>query len=271
MIIDSQVHIWNRTKPGVMLRTHLPGPPGPFTAERLLGMMKDAGVDKAILVPPAAELDGNDVVLAAARAYPDRFAVMGRFEADAPGMQEQLVQWRDTAGMLGLRLVLRGEAVAWLDEPRHAWLWRTAESAGIPMMLFAPGLLPQVEAVARRHPGLQLAIDHCAIPVGTLDADVKPHIDALLPLARLPNVAVKVSAMARYSSQPYPFTPVHEHIRRVIEAFGPERAFWGADVSTLQCSYAEIVRLFTEALGLSASEKALVMGRALARWLRWEA
>lgn len=270
MIIDSQVHIWNRTTPGTLLRSHLPGPPGPFTAERLIGMMAEAGVDKAILVPPSAERDGNDVVLEATRAYPGRFAVMGRFEADAPGMQERLACWRDEPGMLGLRLVLRGETAAWLDAPQYAWIWRTAEAASIPIMLFAPGLLPQVEAVALRHPELRLVIDHCAIPVGTRDADVTPFIDTLLPLARLPNVAVKVSAMARYSSQPYPFGPVHVHIRRVIDAFGPERAFWGADISTLECSYRDVVRLFTEALGLSKSDEALVMGKALARWLHWE-
>jgi L-fuconolactonase len=271
MIIDSQVHIWNRTKPGVMLRSHLPGPPGPFTAERLLAMMAEARVDKAILVPPSAELDGNDVVLAAARAHPNRFAVMGQFDANAPGMQEKLARCRDEPGMLGFRLVLRGESACWLDAPQYAWIWRTAEAAGIPLMLFAPGLLGEVEAIARRHPALRLAIDHCAIPVGTLDDAVTPFIDALLPLSSLPNVAVKVSAMARYSSQPYPFAPVHAHIRRVVEAFGPDRAFWGADISTLQCSYTDVVRLFTEALGLSPSDKALIMGKALARWLRWEA
>lgn len=270
MIVDSQAHIWNRLRPGAPHRSHLPGPPGPFTAERLLEMMAEAGVDKAILVPPSAELDGNDVVLAAARAHPGRFAIMGRFDADEPGMRERLTSWRDEPNMLGLRLVLRGESAAWLDDPRHAWIWGTAEAAGVPIMLFAPGLLPRVTAVATRHPDLRLIIDHCAIPVGTRDAEVTPFIDAVLPLARLPNVAVKVSAMPRYSSLPFPFLPVHTHIRRVIESFGPERAFWGADISTLQCPYSDVVRLFTEALGLSESEQSLIMGSALVRWLRWE-
>ena len=71
-IIDSQVHIWAENTPerpwapNMEGRAHLPEP---LTAERLLGMMNEAGVDAAILVPPSLEGDRNDLALAAARKY----------------------------------------------------------------------------------------------------------------------------------------------------------------------------------------------------------
>jgi predicted TIM-barrel fold metal-dependent hydrolase len=46
--------------------------------DRLLAMMDEAGVDRAIIVPPSWEGDRNDYALEAARTYRKRSAVMGR-------------------------------------------------------------------------------------------------------------------------------------------------------------------------------------------------
>jgi hypothetical protein len=60
-----------------------PGPgakpqlPEPFTIEKLVPMMDDAGVDRAVIVPPSWPGDRNDYALEAAKRYPSRFAVMG--------------------------------------------------------------------------------------------------------------------------------------------------------------------------------------------------
>jgi hypothetical protein len=54
-----------------------------------------------------------------------------------------------------------------------------------------------------------------------------------------------------------------------VEAFGPQRVFWGSDFSRLPCSYRQCVTHFTEELGLAEADKEWVMGRGLAEWLRW--
>ena len=79
MIVDAQVHIWaaNSAERPWPAR-HQPHRDPPITADELLGTMKDAGVDKAILVPPSWEGERNDVCLAAAQKYPERYAVMGQ-------------------------------------------------------------------------------------------------------------------------------------------------------------------------------------------------
>jgi len=104
MIVDSQVHIWAADTPerpwppGEAARAHQPTP---LTAEGLLEKMDAADVARAILVPPSWEGDRNDVVLAAAHRYPERFAVMGRISLEAPESREEFLSLTRTDGMRG--------------------------------------------------------------------------------------------------------------------------------------------------------------------------
>jgi predicted TIM-barrel fold metal-dependent hydrolase len=89
-------------------------------------------------------------------------------------------------------------------------------------------------------------------------------------MAKRPNVAVKASALPSYSSEPYPYRGLHAHIRRVYDAFGPQRMFWGTDFTRLSCSYRQAITLFTEELPwLSARDKELLIGRGVCDWLGW--
>lgn len=272
-IVDAQVHIWAADRPDRPWPTGRPAKPHrlkPIGKEDLLAEMDAAGIDAAVLVPPSWEGERNDVVLEAARAHPRRLGVMGRLDVSEPDAPEALRRWREQRGMLGARFTFRlPHEVATLTEPEKAWIWEIAEHASIPLMLYPPGLLSLVDPIAERHPGLRLIIDHMA-----LDRVKGPAAFARLPellvLARRPNVGVKLSALPFYSSQLYPFHEVHEPIRRTYDAFGPERLFWGSDMSRLPCTYAEAVSLFTEELDwLSESDKEWIMGRALSDWLRW--
>jgi predicted TIM-barrel fold metal-dependent hydrolase len=49
-----------------------------------LAEMDAAGVDRAVIVPPTWAGDSNDWALDLAAQYPKRFAVVGRFDAQAP-------------------------------------------------------------------------------------------------------------------------------------------------------------------------------------------
>jgi len=57
---------------------------GTFTIERLVPMMDEAGVDRAVIVPPSWPGDRNDYALEAAKRYPTRFRVMGRIPLQDP-------------------------------------------------------------------------------------------------------------------------------------------------------------------------------------------
>jgi predicted TIM-barrel fold metal-dependent hydrolase len=61
--------------------------------------------------------------------------------------------------------------------------------------------------------------------------------DDLLTLARFPNIAVKASSAPSYSTQSYPWRNVHQPIRRIFDAFGPTRSFWGTGITRMPYSY----------------------------------
>ncbi len=274
VIVDSQVHIWGADtpeRPWPAGRAAQAQRPIPLGAEELLRAMDEAGVDRVVIVPPSWEGDRNDLALAAAATYPDRFAVMGRFPVEAPAEAGRLQSWREQPGMLGVRLTLHRPP--WREGFENGsvdWFWPAVERAGLPVMVYVPGLVSRLDVIAGRHRGLPLIVDHLARPMATQDEAAFADLDELLVLARHPNVAVKVSALPCYTSESYPFRNLHRHIRRVYDAFGPRRMLWGTDYSRLPCSYREAISLFTEALDfLSGQDKEWIMGRAAAEWLGW--
>jgi L-fuconolactonase len=273
LIVDAQVHTWGADTP------ERPWPPGraaqaqkpyPVTAEMIVAGMDEAGVDRVVLVPPSWEGDRNDLALAAAARYPGRFAVMGRYPLDQPD-PAAVRTWREQPGMLGMRFTFHGEGQrAWLTDGTGDWLWAAAEVVRLPVMVFVPGAVGEFGAIAERYPGVPFVIDHLAL-WGAKDGEAFRGLDEVLALARLSNVAVKASALPCYSSESYPFPGLHQYIRRVFDAVGPRRTFWGTDWTRLPCTWREAVTLFTEELPwLSGEDLEWVMGRAVLEWLRWE-
>lgn len=276
LIADSQVHIWAPNTP------ERPWPPPsepyphraePLTKDAVLKEMDVAGVHRAVLVAPTWEGPRNDVVLAAADAHPDRFAVMGRIEIETPAPPGVVENWLQRRGMLGIRFTVhRAQQRALFTQGRLDWLWPRAERAGVPIMLFARHEDSHIiDAIAERHPALKLTLDHLGLTDG-IDEQAFRHFDQLLALARRPNVAVKLSCVPIYTTDTYPFRRLHPYLRRVYDAFGAERLFWGTDLSRLPCSYREAVTMFTEEMPwLDAKDLEVIMGRALCEWFDWAA
>jgi len=78
------------------------------------------------------------------------------------------------------------------------------------------------------------------------------------------------AGVPHYSSEAYPFPALHSFLRHVYDAFGPNRMFWGTDITKMPCSWHECVTMFTEELPwLSEEDKRLIMGEALCAWWGW--
>jgi L-fuconolactonase len=272
MIIDAQVHIWPAETsarpwaPGGRAYAHRPS----FTETDLLAEMDAAGVGRAVLVPPGWEGDRNDYALAAARAHPDRLAVMIRLDVTRPLGEAALTAAVTEPGVLGVRLTFtRGPARSWLSDGTADWLWPMLAARRVPLALYASGALPAVRRIALAHPDLPILLDHAGLPLGVTGPDRDAALASACELAALPNIAVKASSLPSYATDDYPFRSLHEPIRRLVDAFGPERVIWGSDLTRLPCSYRDALRLFTEAAPLTPPERALVTGGALSAWLGW--
>jgi predicted TIM-barrel fold metal-dependent hydrolase len=140
------------------------------------------------------------------------------------------------------------------------------------MVLLHHEYIDRLDAIAAKHPGLKLTIDHLGLVTGEKDAHAFRGIDNLLALAKRPNVAVKCSALPCYTDDTYPYRGLHPYIRRVYDAFGPRRMFWGTDQSRSPVSYKQGVEMFTQHIAwLTAEDKEWIMGRGVCEWLGWDA
>ena len=274
MIIDSQVHIWGpetTDKPYMKEDASNPHRATPIRCEELLEVMDANGVQRTVCVPPTWEGYSNEESLRAARLRPDRFAVMGRIAVYKPESRTLLAGWKKQPGMLGIRIAFhQGRSKLWLEDGTADWLWDGAERYNVPIMAFAPDAVPKLGEVAERHPGLRLIVDHMGLSSALRGKSLEPAVADVLKLARFSNLAVKVSALPCYVDEPYPFPTLHPLIHRVVDAFGPQRSFWGTDLSHLTCPYKQCLTLFTEELKfLSESDKEWIMGRGIAEWINW--
>ena len=275
MIVDAQVHLWKAESedwkwvPGLQ-----PQLPEPFTIERLVPMMDEAGVDRVVIVPPSWPGDRNDYALEATRRYPRRFRIMGKLPLQDPKGAALLPKWREQPGMAGLRVIFNTpQTLPQLTNGSMDWFWAAAEQAELPVMCFAPGQAPALARVAERYPGLTLILDHMAVTGAMVrDGTIAEAIGQTAGLAKYQNVSVKLSASPGLSRQPYPYRDVAPYIQRVFEAFGPQRSYWGTDLTNTYArgSYRQRITHFTEELSfLSESDKDWVMGRAIVARLKW--
>jgi L-fuconolactonase len=274
-VVDAQVHVWRPEAPD------RPWPPGgaeraramhrhqPITGSGLLTEMRDAGVDRAVLVPPFFEGYRNDYAVACATEAPESFRVMARVDLRTgdPGPVRELLR---SPVVAGVRLVFLPADAGRVDDPAAEWFWSFAEAEDVPVMLLASGQLDALGDLARARPGLRLAVDHLGLTGQATDAAIGPEIGQLVALAELDNVSVKATAAPCYSTEPYPYPALHPFLRQLYDAFGPDRLFWGSDLSRLRGSYADLVRLFREELDfLSGADGDAVMGGSVLRWLDW--
>lgn len=274
LITDAQVHLWEASRPD------RPWPPEiyvephrevPLAADEMIAAMDEAGIARAVIVPPSWIGEINATGLESAAEYPTRFAVMGRFDPLAPDARAALEGWRSQPGMLGIRMTFHKPVwAAWLDDDTLDWFWASCERQGIPLMILVPGLTRKVGPIAERHPGLTLVMDHMARNSSLKDDACFADLDDLLALARYPNVSVKTTAVPCYTTEPYPFRNMHQYVRRIYDAFGPRRLLWGSDYTRLPCSYQQCLDLFRKELDfLTADDKEWVLGKTAAEVLGW--
>jgi predicted TIM-barrel fold metal-dependent hydrolase len=227
-------------------------------------------IARALVHPPVWDPDANEFGFEAARVHPDRFGLMAWFDLADPASRTLIRRWRGRPGLLGLRFTfIELHQKTWLADGTMDWLWTAAEKAGLPVAVSTSTALGAVAAVAERHPALRLIVDHMAVVRGVKDAAAFAKMPELVALAAYSNVAVKATGGPGYVTDGYPFSSLRQYYRRIYDAFGPHRMFWGADKTRMPCSWAECVMHFVDQPWLPERDKELVMGEALCRWLNW--
>jgi predicted TIM-barrel fold metal-dependent hydrolase len=271
-IVDAQIHLWGSGLPSNMAHRQVTS----FTTEEAVRLMDEGGVDAAVIHPPSTLGEAvNVLAVEAARQHPDKFCILGHFDLQSPDREKIVARWRERPGMLGFRFTFnQPHQKAWWTNDSLDWFWAACEREGLPVGLLAGGHMAELAKIAERHPRLKLHIDHLGRAgggTGVKDDAAFADIKETLAVARYPNVAIKMSGAPSYSSQPYPYKNIHGYLRQIFEAFGPDRSFWGTDITRMPCSYRQCVTMFTEELPwLRGRDLERVMGGAIVDWLGWK-
>jgi len=268
-IVDAQIHLWGSGLPTNQSHIQVTS----FTAKEAISLMNKNNIDAAVIHPPSWDPKSTEMAFQAVQDFPNRFAIMGSLPLDQTESRNKIKNWRGN-GMLGLRYTCLSDPMRqWIEDGTLDWLWAAAESANIPISLLATDSLEVLGVIAEKHPELRLTIDHLGGRGGLTklkDASSMTHIPKLLKLAKFPNVAVKATGAPGYSSENYPFLKMHEYLEKIYDVFGPNRMFWGTDITKMPCSWSQCAQMFTEdASWLKETDKKLVMGQALCAWWGW--
>ena len=268
MVVDAQIHLWKNPA----------APPAPgirFTYPEALARMNEAGVDIAIDCPPIWDETSLDYAVEAHRAHPGRFLTHGWVDLLEPGASERLRACADLPGVIGMRFMTAspkappGETstmsrIRWPSDGSLDWFWRAMADSNLPLAVCGGAILPHVEVAARRYPNLKITIDHfgaAAMGPGLV------QFKGLFDLAKLPNVAVKLSGGPGCFDEAYPVPSLSGEVQRLYDAFGPERLFWGSDITRMKLSWRECITAYTEHMPwLPPADLALIMGEAFLRW-----
>jgi L-fuconolactonase len=274
LVLDAQVHAYERNHPGRPWVGTLYGPPE-VTGDQMIAAMDEAGVDGAILVSPFSmyRFDAS-YALQVYAMHPDRFRLVKPVDPTDPAVADTIANWASTGGTVGIRVFLRDEASTDPADPGINRVLAEAARHSLPVNLACRGRLDQAGQLAARNRNTRLVIDHLGLeqphespPPAEPFADL-PH---LLALAAHDNVAVKISGACTLSREPFPYNDIWDPLGRVFDAFGFDRCMWGTDWTRAvgMLTYKQGVDAFLVTDRLSETERTALMGKTLQQVYNW--
>jgi predicted TIM-barrel fold metal-dependent hydrolase len=218
VIVDAHVHVFRRAAldgraPDALVPAEREAP-----VEELVALMDAHGVDRAVLVP----LDARDEYVA---------SVLGpRFAGIAVGLHD-LPARRERFPFAGVRT----QTLADLDALR--WV---ADHGLVLWTYLTPDQQPALADLPARFPGMPIVLNHLGFFPHDMrvDAHGRPRfvdplpperVDAVLALARHPNVHVMLSGQYALSAEDPPYRDLDPVIRRLADAYGADRMLWASD------------------------------------------
>jgi L-fuconolactonase len=278
-VVDAHHHLWD---PGAREYAWMAGPAlapirRPFTVEDLRREVAAAGVTHTVAVQAVGDLGETEELLAAAAASGGLVAgVVGWVDLTAPDVAEALDRLRAGPGgerLVGVRHQVQDEAdPAWLGRADVRRGLRAVADAGLAYdLLVLVRQLPAARAAVAALPDARFVLDHAAKPA-IAAGELEPWAGELAALARLPNVACKLSGLVTEAGwDDWDAGRIRPYGDHVLGAFGPERVMFGSDwpVCRLAASYGQVRELAdTLVAGLSPAERAAVFHRTAAEAYR---
>ena len=263
-IIDAHPHIYSDDRKKY-LTIDDPWKPGEqATAEDLKSKMDEVGVDRAVFIQTSTFYGwDNQYVLDSTRRYSNWATGVITLNPDDPQKLEILEDAVTHYSIRGLRGTTDQNGK--IGAPNVKLLWTKARDLGIVvncMVLDDLDRVPEIEELARKLDDLRIVIDHCLML--NMIRKTEKTLELINRLSKLPNIYAKLTSGTHGSARVYPHEDMHSPLKRVIDAFTPDRCVWGSNFpNTLWSkgtSYAQNLSLFTSELGLSQVDQQAILG-----------
>ena len=273
-IIDAQVHAYEHDRPARPWMGTLTGPKA-VNGDAMVGAMDAVGVDGALLVSPFTmyRYDAS-YAIEVHKAHPGRFGLIKPVDPTDPAVAETVADWKATPGAVGVRIMMRDPMSTDPADPGINRVLAAAATHGFPVNILAWGRMEQAAQLAARNPNTQIVIDHLGLQQPhhpPAPADCWAELPKVLALAVQPNIAIKITGACTLSHEAFPYLDIWDRLARIFDAFGFDRCLWGTDwtraVEVL--TYGQGVEAFKVTKRLSDSDRAMLMGGALARIYNW--
>jgi predicted TIM-barrel fold metal-dependent hydrolase len=229
--IDAHVHVWSpdtRKYPLDSKFSNADMQPLSFTAQQLFEHCKPHGVTRIVLIQMSFYGYDHRYMSEVMHDHPGVFSGVALIDYQAKDVVDRMRELA-TRGMRGFRLHSHGDAEQWVASESMAKLWKAAGESGLAICpLINPADIPYVASLASKHSETTVVVDHFA-RVGITGTIEPKQLDDLCNLAKLPNVYVKTSAFYALGKKQAPYEDLKPMIRRVVDAFGPERLMWASD------------------------------------------
>ena len=274
LTLDSQVHAYERNRPGRPWAGVLHGP-AEVTGDQMAAAMDEVGVDGAVLVSPFSmyRYDAS-YALQVYAAHPSRFRLVKPVDPADPAVADTIADWAATEGAVGIRIMLRDEVSTDPADPGLHRVLAAAARHSLPVNLLCWGRLEQAAQLAARNRNARLVIDHLGLQQ-PFEPPPPPEPFADLPkvlaLAAHDNIAIKISGACTLSHEPFPYRDIWDPLGRIFDAFGLDRCMWGTDWTRAVAllTYEQGVEAFRVTDRLSESDRAVLMGETLQRVYNW--
>ena len=264
-IIDPHVHVWKHD-PKYPFAEGAHPPARDAAPETLLALMKANGVERTVLIQVIHYKYDNSFVADVLKQYPGTFQAVCRVDPENTAAPDHLSKLTEQ-GFRGVRISPAASASGdWFRGPLMPPLWKRCHDLKVPMTVLAPiTRMPEVAPLLDRTPDLTVVIDHMAdCPV-----DQPAELEKLIALKRYPNLFVKISHTWSLSKQAYPWLDAQELVKRLHEAFGPQRLMWATDwpiIENSKATYAQALTVVRDDMKfLNDDDKAWMLSKTVER------
>jgi predicted TIM-barrel fold metal-dependent hydrolase len=203
--------------------------PPRFLPEDILAHARPAGVDRIVLVQMSYYRFDNSYMLEVMQDYRGTFSGIAIVDPQGKEPDREMRRLAER-GVRGFRIAPWSNPVErWLDGEGYERMFRTGADENLALCpLIGPDGLPALARRCAQFPRTPVIIDHlCRIGAG--GPITREDIDRLCAMAQYSSVMVKVSAFYALGRKSPPYRDLAELIRRVRDAFGPERLMWASD------------------------------------------